>query len=184
LCLAFVFAGLPVEAGGQHHVHVPVVCPCQTVYRSGPEPEDLQVRIVGRGSSTIEAYFKDQLARYEIPGGIDICRYGAVRLAEKSKSNDLGTFAVLYSNDGFTAFGWDNGKVVPLTAGLNSYPQTGGKPPYTVQIDLVPGYPIEVIWVTSKVLRIAHGPCLDQVYIIRFDGGSQPWSMLYHGPVT
>lgn len=165
-------------------VHVPVVCPCQVVYRSGPDPEDLQVRIVGRGSSTVEAYFKDNLARYEVPRGIDLCRYGAVLLAEKPKTNDTGTFAVLYSNDGFTAFGWDKGGVVPLTAGLNSYPQPGGTSSYTVQIDLERGHPIQVIWVTSKILRITHGPRLDRVYIVRFDGGSKPWSILHAGPIS
>jgi len=175
-----LLAGPNAQAGNHHPPVVFYYCPCQTVYLAGPESGDLQVRIVGRGSNMIEAYFGENLARYDVPDGIDLCRYGAVLVPQK---NPFGTFAIRYSNDRFTAFGWMGSDMLPLTSGRNEYRMPGGQV-HVVQIDLEPGVPIDVIWVTSRILKIVHGHHLDQEYIVRFDGDSRPWKLLYAGPVS
>jgi len=100
------------------------------------------------------------------------------------KKNDRGTFAIGYGCAGFAAFGWKGDKMVPLNLGRNEYPPTGMDPqPHVVQIDIDPACPIHIEWVTTRILRITHGPKLGSEYLVRFDGDAKPWKLLYSGPV-
>jgi hypothetical protein len=167
-------------AGFRHHSSVCYCATCQTVYKAGDASSDLQVHIRGPNHNVLEVYFNENLERYQVPAKIDLCRYGKVLLA---KRNDLGTFAVTYGTAGFTAFGWKGNKIIPLTVGRNEYPPTGADPnPHVVQIDIDPTYPICLEWVTNRILRITHGRQYLKEYIIRFDGDSKPWKLLYSGP--
>lgn len=155
--------------------------PCITVYKAGIESSDLQVHIRGARHNVVEAYFNENVERYLVPDGTDLCRNGRVLLPTK---NDRGTFAIRYANVGFTAFGWKGEKLVPLTLGRNEYPVSGIDPgPHVVQIDIDPACPIHIEWVTTRVLRITHGRGLAQEYLLRFDGDAKPWKLLYNGPV-
>jgi hypothetical protein len=180
LLVAFTISTAPLKANNHSRCPCPSPIPlCQTVYRAGDNSADLQVHIVGPGSSTLEVYFNENLQRYAVPGDIDLCRYGAVLMPDK---NTFGTFAIRYGPNGFTAFGWKGASLVPLTAGRNEYPQPNGTN-LVIQIDLEPDLPIDFCWVTTRIARIVHGPNLDQVYILRYDGDAQPWKLLYSGPV-
>lgn len=163
--------------------NVPQVCyyPCYTVYKAGEESKDLQVHLRGASYNVLEIFFNENVGRYAIPNSLNICTHGRVLMPQK---NDRGTFAVQYGWAGFTAFGWKGDQMVTLTTGRNEYPPTESDPnPHAVQIDIDPRYPIQVEWVTTRILRIVHGPNCGLEYLVRFDGDAKPWKLLYTGPV-
>ncbi|WP_406694491.1 hypothetical protein V5E97_25795 [Singulisphaera sp. Ch08] len=181
LCVG-LSAGSPARAGLGHHGHTHPPCPppcipCYTLYRTGEDPGDLQVHIRGASFNLIEIYFKEErFARYAVPDNINLCAYGRIILAPK---NEFGTFAIAYGHSGFTAFGWSGSRIVPLTNGQNVFYVDGT--PHVVRID--PAYPIVVEWVTTRILRITHGPGCSQESVFRFDGDARPWKVLHDGPV-
>jgi len=154
---------------------------CTTVYTAGDESPDLQVHIRGSSHNVLEVFFNEQFERYPVPDGINLCTHGKVLLAKK---NDKGTFAIRFGRAGFTAFGWKGDTLVPLTLGRNEFPPSGlDTQPHVVEISLDPTCPIHLEWITTRILRITHGPKLGQEYLVRFDGDAKPWKLLYDGPV-
>lgn len=169
-------------AGIRHRIPTVYSPRFQTVYKTGDDSGDLQVHVRGPQHNMLEIFFHENLERYAIPNGIDLCRNGRVLVPAK---NDLGTLAVQYGTTGFTAFGWKGNAIIPLTVGRNTYPPTGSDPdPHVVDIDLDPACPICLEWVSPRILRITHGPRLGLEYVVRFDGDSKPWKVLYSGPVA
>lgn len=153
-----------------------------TVFRSGTDSEYLEVRVVGPDFGTLEIYLhsasqdRDEFARDVLPGAQNLQYGGSVVLAPP---NPYGTFAVRYgyNQDTFKVYGWKKGATAPV-----SYPQkksladgAQGDP-----VTLVPGQPVQLEWVTPRILRASAGA---KSLILRFSSADDPWgNPLYKTP--
>lgn len=132
----------------------------------GEESEDLKLRIVGKQSATIEAYFREEYFRHQFLETFDLgCNEDVVA----AKKNELGTFAVRFgkNRDQFQVFGFRK----------NNY----AKPQSTPIIVLEEGCPIRLEWITSRILKVYYGPAQQKEYVIRFNDLKSPqtWTGLY-----
>jgi hypothetical protein len=142
---------------------VTVEC-CPTRYNAGTESEDLKVHVVGAQFDVLELYFRHNFYRDRLPGAANLHCTCSVVLAPK---NEFGTLAVRYgqSGDKVRLYGWrtNNPKVMPSDAPLD------------------PGYPATIEWVTSRIVKIHHGPNGKKSCIVRFEvEGDVVWNPLFN----
>ena len=137
---------------------VPCV-PCPTIYKAGSEGDDLQVHVVGKTFDTIEAYFREEYYRETLP--LTNVHCGRVSLAPK---NPYGTFVVQLGacGDSIKAYGWKKGQFKPTTTKI---------------ITPEKGTPLNLSWVTPRILKATYG--VDKSLIIRFNDSDEGWSLLH-----
>ena len=138
--------------------------------RTGDQPGDLQIHVVGEHRDIIEVYFHvegvdlDQFIQEPpFPGTSKIELEDDVILAPK---NPGGTFAVIYGKhrDHVKAFGWKQG-----TTELESF-----------DLPVEPGYPVRLKWVTTQILKAQFGKGYSKECVVQFNAkGDQAWKVLF-----
>ncbi len=163
--------------------------PCVTTYvternfHAGNDQHDLQVRIVGRKQSTVEAYFNNQFARFRLPTG-DAILCPSVVFAKPSEEGYHGTFAIRYYTGGLHGLalcGWKKTTLKKLYPGDTIKDGDGND----VSFDVDQSRHFRLEWITNQICRIQHGPNRSLLTIVRFDSGADhPWRLVYAGSVA
>jgi hypothetical protein len=176
--LAVCICATPVDAGPFQHCRTTCapVRVCQTVYRAGEQDGQLQVHISGTTFNTVETYLFDNYYVDAISGEMNLHCCSQILLAPPS---DYGTFAIRYgrSHDQFVAYGvFKKGKQIKITN--DSRQLTAGNVGLVVGVDT--GFPISLGWVSTRLLKIKHGPQGSKSLVLKFFGaeGEGYWSVL------
>jgi hypothetical protein len=183
--IPLVFLGLPLISllfgseekawAGHHHAQPspPVIAAYPVTFRAGEGDDDLQVTIAGEQFDRLEAYFHQNFQINQMIGEPNLHARGRVLLA---RASDNGTFGVWYGDcwDRFVAFGFKKQKTLVK---ITNDPRQVTSPDVGLVVT-TPGYPIRVEWISSRLLRIAHGPQGCVTTVLRFDEASGTWSSL------
>ena len=141
--------------------YVPPPPPPPTELETGPDSDDLKIHVIGPQFDTIEVYFKTEYFYTEKFPNTWYLQYGnRISLAKKNK---FGTFAVLVGDGSLVrAYGW----------------KSSVQKPEALDIPVEKGYPVQMQWVTDRILKVRHGDCLSKSTIVRFNDVDKAWTTL------
>jgi hypothetical protein len=133
---------------------------------AGGAPGDLKVHVVGPRYDTIEAFFKNELFyRETLAGAVNLHCGDNIFLAP---ANSYGTFAVRYGACGnsIKVYGWKRDQE---------------KPEFR-SVTFEAGQPVQIRWITTRILKVTYGSNFGKEYILRFNDSDVPWTVLYASP--
>ncbi|WZO96092.1 hypothetical protein EP7_003072 [Isosphaeraceae bacterium EP7] len=134
----------------------------RTSFEAGSDSNDLRLRISGPTYNTVEAYFRNNLARRDFRDASKLYRRGQIAIASKGPN---GAFAVRHGSkqDTFTAVAFKTDKETPEVLTLT--PKNGS--------------PLLLEWVTPEVIRARYGESYLLSVSVRFFDSDTGWKVLH-----